>query len=83
MRVVWSSLALLVLSSVAGAQAALTGYVRDDESLRGLPGVELSVDGATGRFVRTRKANTTCATWPPVRCECTCAWLDSRRSTRS
>ena len=54
MRVVWSSLALLVLSSVAGAQAALTGYVRDDESLRGLPGVELSVDGSDQK-VRTDK----------------------------
>ena len=54
MRVVWSSMAILVLSSAAGAQATLTGYVRDDESLRGLQGVELSIDG-TDKRVRTDK----------------------------
>lgn len=54
MRVAWSSVAILVFSSVASAQASLTGYVRDDESLRGLQGVELSIDG-TDKKVRTDK----------------------------
>jgi len=54
MRVVWSSMALFVLSSAANAQAALTGYVRDDESLRGLQGVELSVTPGD-KHVRTDK----------------------------
>jgi len=54
MRVVWSSMAMFVLSSAANAQAALTGYVRDDESLRGLQGVELSVTPGD-KHVRTDK----------------------------
>jgi hypothetical protein len=54
MRVVRSSVAILVLSSAASAQATLTGYVRDDESLRGLQGVELSIDGSEKK-VRTDK----------------------------
>lgn len=54
MRRAWSGVALLVLSSSAGAQASLTGYVRDEESLRGLSGAELSIDG-TDRKIRTDK----------------------------
>jgi hypothetical protein len=54
MRVLWSSVVLLVLSSTANAQASLTGYVREDESLRGIQGVELSVDGSDKR-TRTNK----------------------------
>jgi hypothetical protein len=50
-----SSVALiLVLAATARGQASLTGYVRDDESLRGLQGVELAVDGSD-RKVRTDK----------------------------
>lgn len=49
MRFVWSSVAVFVIGTAAHAQAALTGYVRDDESLRGLPGVELSVEGSDKR----------------------------------
>jgi hypothetical protein len=54
MRSAWLSGTLLILSSVAGAQASLTGYVRDDETLRGLQEVELSVDGSDKR-ARTDK----------------------------
>jgi hypothetical protein len=54
MRLRWSVAALIALSSAGGAQVSLTGYVRDDASLRGLPGVELSVDGSD-RKVRTDK----------------------------
>ena len=55
MRVSWSTFALLVVTAAAAqAQASLTGYVRDDESLRGLQGVELSIDG-TDKRTRTDK----------------------------
>lgn len=53
MRSLWPGIAVLVLlSSVSNAQGSLTGYVRDNESLRALEGVELSVDG-TGRKAHT------------------------------
>lgn len=55
MRLAFSSAAfVLVLSTAARAQASLTGYVRDDESLRGLPGAELAID-ASDKKVRTDK----------------------------
>jgi len=55
MRLAWCSFALVsVLAATARGQASLTGYVRDDESLRGIPGVELAVDGSDKK-VRTDK----------------------------
>ena len=45
---------LLTVASAAHAQGSVTGYVRDDESLRALAGVELAVDGSA-KPVRTDK----------------------------
>jgi hypothetical protein len=45
---------LLLLSSTLSGQASLTGYVRDDETLRGLSNVELTITG-TDKHVRTDK----------------------------
>jgi len=53
-RAVCSALFVCALAPTVRAQASLTGYVRDDESLRGLQGVELSVDGSDKK-VRTDK----------------------------
>lgn len=54
MRLGWCGGLLLAIASGLQAQASLVGYVRDEESLRGLQGVELSVDGSDKR-VRTDK----------------------------
>jgi hypothetical protein len=45
MRRLLAVLLIPVLVSRAGAQGSLTGYVRDEASLRGLQGVEVSVSG--------------------------------------
>lgn len=45
---------LLLVSTAARGQASLVGYVRDESTLRGLQGAELSVDGSDKR-VRTDK----------------------------
>jgi len=49
MRVRLVVLALMILPLAANAQATLVGYVRDESTLRGLPGAELSVDGSDKR----------------------------------
>lgn len=49
MRYVVSALLIATVASRVHAQAALSGYVRDSASLRGLNGVEVSFDGSDKR----------------------------------
>src|SRR3569623_966009 len=54
MRFYFSLLFAGLVQSVSGQTTSLTGYVRDDQSLRGVPGAEVSVDGVD-RKVKTEK----------------------------